>query len=84
MNFTDIVDAIEQERGRQEELWNRDHPWGTGDCSSPAVPMIVKAGVLGEECGEVMRAVLDQDDDALRTELVQVAAVAVAILEGLS
>jgi len=45
--------------------------------------MIVKAVVLGEECGEVMQAVLDLDDDALRTELVQVAAVAVAILEGL-
>lgn len=45
--------------------------------------MIVKAVVLGEESGEVMRAVLDLDDDALRTELVQVAAVAVAILEGL-
>ena len=83
MNFTDIVDAIKQERARQEQLWNREHSWGTGDCSSPAVPMIVKAVVLGEECGEVMQAVLDLDDDALRTELVQVAAVAVAILEGL-
>jgi len=83
MTFAEIIDAIEQERARQEELWNREHEWGTGDCSSPGVPMIVKAVVLGEESGEVMRAVLDLDDDALRTELVQVAAVAVAILEGL-
>jgi NTP pyrophosphatase (non-canonical NTP hydrolase) len=39
--------------------------------------------VLAEECGEVSRAVLDRDADALRLELVQVAAVAVAWLEAL-
>ena len=39
--------------------------------------------VLAEECGEVARAVLDLDADATRTELVQVAAVAVAWLEAL-
>ena len=39
--------------------------------------------VLTEECGEVARAVLDLNDDQLRTELIQVAAVAVAWLEAL-
>jgi len=40
--------------------------------------------VLAEECGEVSRAVLEKDADGLRSELVQVAAVAVAWLEGIS
>jgi NTP pyrophosphatase (non-canonical NTP hydrolase) len=39
--------------------------------------------VLAEECGEVARAVLDKDDDALRTELAQVAAICLAWLEAL-
>ena len=49
----------------------------------PAVADIVKTAVLSEECGEVARAVLDNDIDQLRTELIQVAAVAVAWLEAL-
>jgi NTP pyrophosphatase (non-canonical NTP hydrolase) len=44
---------------------------------------MVKVAVLTEECGEVARAALDCDPDALREELVQVAAVAYAILEGI-
>jgi NTP pyrophosphatase (non-canonical NTP hydrolase) len=43
----------------------------------------VKAAVLAEECGEVARAVLEVDMRGLRDELVQVAAVAVAWLEGM-
>jgi NTP pyrophosphatase (non-canonical NTP hydrolase) len=44
----------------------------------------VKAVVLSEECGEVSRAVLQSlPIDDLRAELVQVAAVAVAWLEGM-
>ena len=43
----------------------------------------MKAAVLNEECGEVARAVLDRDEDALVNELIQVAAVAVAWLESL-
>ena len=38
---------------------------------------------LSEECGEAARALLDGDDDQFRTEITQVAAVAVAILESL-
>lgn len=37
--------------------------------------------VLGEEVGEVAKAILEDDYEGLRTELVQVAAVAVAFLE---
>lgn len=79
-----IFDAIDAERDRQTAKWSGLHEWGTGDCSSPHVAPAVKSAVLTEECGEVARAVLDQSDDDLRRELVQVAAVAVAWLEGLS
>lgn len=83
MRPDDIYDAIRLERVRQSEKWGGNHRWGTGDCSSLRVPSMVKVAVLTEECGEVSRAVLDRDADALRTELVQVAAVAVAWLESL-
>ena len=83
MNRTDIYAAIDEERERQFAMWGGAHDWGHGDCSSPAVADIVKTAVLSEECGEVARAVLDTDIDQLRTELIQVAAVAVAWLEAL-
>jgi NTP pyrophosphatase (non-canonical NTP hydrolase) len=72
---------IAAERDRQRDKWRGPHRWGQGDCSSRAVTPIVKVAVLGEEYGEVARAVLEHDDAALRRELVQVAAVAVAWLE---
>lgn len=82
MTRSDIYAAIDAERDRQGEKWNRNHAWGHGDCSSQLVAPIVKAAVLTEECGEVCRAVLDGAPN-LREELVQVAAVAVAWLEAL-
>ena len=78
-----IYKLIDDERGRQQHKWAGPHGWGEGDCSSRGVEPITKVAVLSEECGEVARAVLDQDVDQLRTELVQVAAVAVAWLESL-
>lgn len=81
MNHNQIVHAILDERERQNAKWHGQHPWGFGDCSSPDVPAIVKAVVLSEEAGEVSRAVLDQDDNQLRTELIQCAAICVAWLE---
>jgi hypothetical protein len=83
MNRTDVYFLIDEERIRQQRMWDREHLWGKGDCSSHDVPDTVKAIVLGEECGEVARAVLERDDDALFRELVQVASVAVAWLEAL-
>ena len=82
---TAALDAIRAERARQAAKWDGEHEWGYGDCSSPGVPTPVKVMVLGEEFGEVARAVLDSAPLAeLRDELVQVAAVAVAWLEGLA
>lgn len=39
--------------------------------------------ILGEEFGEVCHAINENDDDNLREELIQVAAVAVAMVEAL-
>lgn len=78
-----IYRDIDDERERQIKLWGRHHQWGTGDCSSTLVDMPVKLAVLTEEVGEVARAILDRDDANLRDELIQVAAVAVAMIEGL-
>ena len=83
MTREDALVMVLAERKRQHERWHREHEWGFGDCSSVNLPAITKAAVLGEECGEVQRAVLDRDNDSLRVELVQVAAVAVAWLESL-
>ena len=83
MNRSEVFTLILEERARQAELWQEPHAHGLGDCSSPHVPQMVKAVVLAEEAGEVARAVLDGRADALRAELVQVAAVAVAWLEGM-
>lgn len=83
MRRYDVYAAIDAERERQADKWGGPHDWGSGDCSSPAVDDSTKVMVLAEECGEVARAVLDLDADATRTELVQVAAVAVAWLEAL-
>ena len=79
----EIYCAIDAERLRQASKWNRAHAHGWGDCSSDRVSESVKSEVLGEEYGEVCRARLDGDREGLRRELVQVAAVAVAWLEGL-
>lgn len=84
MNRADVYALIDTERAQQSQKWARPHPWGHGDCSSPHVPDPVKVAVLTEETGEVARAVLDGDHDHLRIELVQVAAVAIAWLEGLT
>lgn len=83
MERSSIIEAIMAERARQSELWSHDHGWGTGDCSSHAVQQTTKCAVLTEECGEVCRAVLEKDDTACATELIQVAAVAIAWLESL-
>src|SRR5262245_60812069 len=84
MTRSEIYSLIDAERERQREKWTRAHAWGFGDCSSPQVDMAVKVAVLSEEVGEVARAVLDCNMGSdLRRELVQVAAVAVAWLEGL-
>lgn len=79
-----VIAAVRAERDRQRSLWDRPHEWGHGDCSSADVPDPIKFAVLAEETGEVARALLEQNPDQLKTELVQVAAVAVAWLEAIA
>lgn len=67
-----IIEEIRKERKRQDDKW--------GVRNSPA---LLWACILGEEVGEVNNAILEEDWDNLRTELIQVAAVAVATIESL-
>lgn len=78
-----IYRDVDDERERQRTMWSHAHDWGWGDCSAPTVDLAVKLAVLGEEVGEVSRAFLEKDAAGLRAELVQVAAVCIAILEGI-
>lgn len=84
MNRGEVFALIDSERSRQADKWGGPHDWGVGDCSSTRVPLPIRLAVLLEEVGEVARAILDHEPkERLRAELVQVAAVAVAIAESL-
>lgn len=73
----DILDDVMRERLRQDSLWGKqEHDDGAWSL------------ILGEEFGEVCKAALEiqfdlKDDEPLRKELVQVAAVAVNWIEAL-
>lgn len=89
MTHDEIMTAVHEERWRQNAKWGRAHAWGQGDCSSDNVPMIVKAAVLAEEAGEVVKAVLNagpefsKRDVDVRGEVIQTMAVAYAMLEAM-
>jgi hypothetical protein len=83
MNQKTVFQLVSLERERQKRLWGGDHEWGNGDCSTNGIADTVKLAVLTEEAGEVARAVLQNDPGNLKTELIQVAAVAVAWLESI-
>lgn len=74
----DALVSVVEERGSQEEKWGIRGPYFH---SLPLWEVI-----LGEECGEVCEAILEflfagTDGSHLRSELVQVAAVAVQMIE---
>lgn len=79
-----VLTDVARERDRQEEIGRTKREAGSDwrSCADPA--MVggdgVRTLVLGEEFGEVCKAVLE-GDRGLRAELVQVAAVAVAWVE---
>jgi hypothetical protein len=72
-----VLDAIRDERRRQTEKH------GDESCESPAVTDAKRLAILGEEFGEVCRAMTydEGSEERLVAELVQVAAVAVAWIE---
>ncbi len=79
-----VLGLVEQERRRQIDRWGG--PTGDG-VENPTTPDGVRLRVLVEEVGEVAEAMGRPEDGNgtrdLRTELTQVAAVAVAWLEAL-
>lgn len=94
----DVLADVNRERHRQEQIGisrrERGIDWRT--CADPAMAGgdAMRATVLGEEYGEACRAVLEGSVAAedvtrryhetnLRTELIQVAAVAVAWVEAI-
>ena len=84
MTRDQVLAAVSAERNLQAAMWGGEHDWGVGDCSSTRVPLPIRLAVLLEEVGEVARAILERESpERLRAELVQVAAVAVAIAESL-
>lgn len=83
MERSKVYELIDEERERQRKKWARLHAHGVGDCSSAQVSLHTKLVVLVEEVGEVARALLEFDWPSLKRELVHVAAVAVAWLEGM-
>ena len=60
------------------ERWNQDQKWG----ANRTLPHWKWCLILGEEVGEVNTAVLERDPSNYREELIQVAAVAIAAVEG--
>lgn len=71
-----IIDAVLAERTRQDGKWG-------GTPGIDRTDDVTYAAVLGEEFGEVCQAWLERDVENLRTELIQVAAVAIAWVEEL-
>ena len=76
-----VLAMVGEERERQEELFKSGKfPW---TCADRHVDNDRKLKVLGEEFGEVCRALCECDLKNLKEELIQVAAVAVAWVEAL-
>jgi NTP pyrophosphatase (non-canonical NTP hydrolase) len=70
-----VIQVVRNERARQDAKWGAGHHlvW---------TPHIALA-VLVEEVGEVAKAINDGTEAELSNELIQVAAVAIAALEGI-
>lgn len=81
-----VLDEVRAERDRQERIGLDKRAAGIAwfSCADPAMPGgdDRRYVVLGEEFGEVAKAMLE-NDPGLRAELIQVAAVAVTWVEAL-
>jgi len=60
----------------RKERWRQDAKWGVQNH-----PPLYWLGILGEEFGEVSKAMIEDQPRSTREELIQVAAVAVAAVE---
>ena len=70
-----IFDRISYERE------NQDLKWGDRSISENRLPYTMWITILSEEVGEAAKEVLEKNKENLKKEILQVAAVAVAILE---
>jgi NTP pyrophosphatase (non-canonical NTP hydrolase) len=68
--MNDLLELIRKERESQ------DRKWGIQDVPDPVMYV-----VLGEEVGEVGKAILEGDEEGIKSELIQVAAVAIKMLQ---
>lgn len=86
-----VLHDVAVERGRQEAKCREQRELGVDGwrtCADPQLPDDARLAVLVEEVGEVARELCERrigngDTQRLRTELVQLAAVAVAWIEGI-
>jgi hypothetical protein len=74
---------IENERDRQIQLWGTEDDMLRGHNSDWREYLIKKLVILMEEVGELSKEALEQRGLHALTEAVQVAAVSLAIVEGL-
>jgi len=70
----DVLMAVMRERKRQDDRFGYIESRESGQPS---------LAVLVEEVGEVAKAIVEQDSASMREELIQVAAVAVAMVEAI-
>ena len=78
--FLDVLAELDRQRELHAGETARDHAESAYSIEWSADRALT---ILTEEVGEVARAIIEGDGDGLRIELVQVAAVAVAMIEGL-
>jgi NTP pyrophosphatase (non-canonical NTP hydrolase) len=76
--LNEAIDLLIKERERQDKKWNDPPDWLNNDLAT-------RLAVLGEEHGEVSKAILEHGEMSEETllELVQVAAVAVKWMESI-
>lgn len=89
MDREGIFELINQERIRQITKWGTEQSFISAYRKAFGTEgldyyLCQKAVVLTEEVGEVARAIQEADLQHIKDELVQVAAVCVAMMEGLS
>lgn len=89
-----VLTSVERELYRQDELWGeQNHPDGTGDWAAISAEIYRRDTETAAKGGyityrhilleEVYEAMAESDRNKLKTELIQVAAVAVAWVEKL-
>ena len=72
MNKSQIIESILAERDKQDAKWGEQNH-----------EIFKWLAILGEEVGEVNKAALENNYDEIISELIQIGAVAVAMIESL-